>query len=85
MRRRGLQQLVAFFKLELPDGQVPEERVGVDARAVDVQDVLEGVKHVFEALRGRFNDFSDDVRAYLRNFSASMRISQSSKGLYRER
>ena len=65
MRRSGLQQLIAFFKLDLPDGQVPEERVRVDARAVDVQDVLEGVEHVFEGLRGRFDDFSNDVRAYL--------------------
>ena len=80
-----MQQLIMFFKLELPNRQVPEECVRVDARAVDVEDVLEGVEHVFEGLRGRFDDFSNDVRAYLRNFSASIRISQSSEGLYRER
>ena len=53
--------------------------------AMDVKDFLEGVEHVLKALRGRFDDFSDDVRAYLQNFSASVHISQSIEGLYRER
>ena len=87
MRRRGLQQFLAFLKLELHgvDGQVPEEQVGVDAGAVNGKDILEGVEHVFEALQGRVDDFSDNRRAYLRNLPAShVRGSQSSKGLYRE-
>ena len=50
MRGRSLQQLVTFFKLEVPDRQVPEERVRVDARAMDVEDVLEGVKHVLDGI-----------------------------------
>ena len=56
-------------------------RVRVDARAVEVEDVLEGVKHVLKGLRGRFDDFSDDIRAYLRNFSVRVCISQSIEGL----
>ena len=50
--------------------------VWVDARAMDVEDVLNGVAHVIKGLRGSINDFSDDVGAYLRNFSLD--------GLYRE-
>merc|ERR1711954_322898 len=84
-RGRSLQQLITFFQLELPDRQVPEERVRVDARAVDVEDVLEGVEHVLKGLRERFDDFSDDVRAYLQNFFASVCISQSIEGMYGER
>ena len=66
-----------FFQLELHGRQVPEEQFQVHARAVDVKDVLKGVAHVLKGLRGSFNDFSDDVRAYLQNFSID--------GLYRER
>ena len=84
-----MQQFVAFLKLELHGvgGQVPEERVEVEARAVNGKDILEGVEHVLEALLtgSRVDDFSDDRRAYLQNLPAShVRGSQSSKGLYRE-
>ena len=65
-----------FFQLELHGRRVPEEQVQVYARAVDVEDVLKGVAHVLKGLRGSFDDFSDDVKAYLQNFSID--------GLYRE-
>ena len=75
-----MQQLVTFFQLELHGRRVPEDRVRVDARAVDVEDVLDGVAHVIKGLsgsvKGSVEDFSDDVRAYLQNFPLN--------GLYRE-
>ena len=69
-----------FFQLELHRRRVPEDRVRVDARAVDVEDVLDGVAHIIKGLsgsvKGSIKDFSDDVGAYPRNFPLN--------GLYRE-
>ena len=76
-RGRSLQKLIMFFQLKLHGRRVPEEQVRVHARAVDVEEVLKRVTHLLKGLRGSFDDFSDDVRAYLRNFSID--------GLYRER
>ena len=63
-----MQQLLTFFQLELHGRRVPEDWVRVDARAVDIEDVLDGVAHVIEGLsgsvEGRYEDFSDDVGAY---------------------
>ena len=69
-----------FFQLELHGRRVPEDRVRVDDRAVDVEDVLDGVAHVIKGLNGsvegRLEDISDDVGAYPRNLLLD--------GLYRE-
>ena len=57
-----------FFQLELKGRLVPEDRVQVDARAVEVEDVLNIVTHLIHGLRsafeGRLEDFSENVRAY---------------------
>ena len=70
MRGRSLQQLITFFQLELHGRLVPEDPVSVDARAVEVEDVLNRVTHVIHGLRGvfegRLKDFSENVRAYPR-------------------
>ena len=75
-----MQQLVTFFQLELLGRLVPEDRVRVDARAVDVANVLDRVAHVIKGLRGsiegRLVDFSKNVGAYPQNFLLD--------GLYRE-
>ena len=55
-----MQQLVTFFQLELQGRLVPEDRIRVDARAVEVEDVravevedaLDRVTHVVQGLRG---------------------------------
>ena len=69
-----------LFQFKLRRRLVAEDWVRVDARAVDVEDVLDGVAHVIEGLsgsvEGRLEDFSDDVGAYPRNLLLN--------GLYRE-
>ena len=66
-----MQQLVTFFQLKLRGRLVPEDWVQVDARAVEVEDVLNRVTHVIHGLRGVFEggleDFSENVRAYPRD------------------
>ena len=47
-----MQQLVMFFQLKLWGRLVPEDWVRVDARAVEVEDVLNRVAHVVHGLRG---------------------------------
>ena len=42
-----MQQLITFFQCELQGRLVPEDRVRVDARAVEVEDVLDRVD-IFE-------------------------------------
>ena len=62
---------MTLFQLKLHGRLVAEDRVRVDARAVEVEDVLDGVAHLIHGFRGvpegSLKDFSEDVGAYPRD------------------
>ena len=70
-RRVQEDQLIMLFQFELHRRLNAEDWVQVDARAVEVEDVLDGVAHLIHGFRGvpegSLKDFPKDVGAYPRD------------------